>query len=447
MKKCKYFGTDGIRGIIGQDMTADLVTRIANATAVYMPKRPGKVVIGWDTRASCDFIVHILAGMLSYHGIDVIKVGVVPTAALSYLTNKLNVDLGIMVSASHCSAKYNGVKYFTSIGEKLDDDETYEFDKLIVQKETPQEAAKEIGVIADDFKAIKLWQKYLVKKFKSIAGSKIKVAVDGAFGSGAQCAQEVMHALGINVTSFNDKSTGFNINDGCGATKPSYMNTAMKNGGFDIGFAFDGDADRCIVFDEKGNHVHGDAVIFLLAKYFKDRGKLNKDKIAGTILFNLGVEKCLNQQGIKLVRTDVGDSKVYHALKTEKLSMGGETSGHINFADIWCTGDGLVLALMMIAVLQGQNKPTSEVCSGVTIFPQININSEATPDQKRQLFADKGFDKFVKDCQKKYPDFRIIVRPSGTENIVRVTVEGADTKACEQIAMEIIAQIRKTLAK
>jgi len=442
MKKNKYFGTDGIRGIVGQDFDAELAIRIAHATATYIKRRPAKVVIGWDTRASCDFIVHIFAGILSYYGIDVVKVGVVPTAALSFLTNKLKADLGVMVSASHCSAKYNGVKFFTPRGEKLSDDENYEFDKLIV-KNTRAEG-EYVGTITENLKAIKIWQRYLVRKFKPLLDLKLKIAVDGAFGSGAKCAREVFETLGIHADFLNDKSTGFNINDGCGATKPSYMSAVMSNGDFDLGFAFDGDADRCIVFDEKGNHIHGDIIIFLLAKYFKDQGKLAKNKTVATILFNLGVEKALNAQGIKLVRTNVGDAPVYHALKKEGLTLGGETCGHIIFPHIWRGGDGLVLALMVLAVLNGKGK-FSELSNEVSVYPQININTEANPAQKRKLFTDKDFNTFVKSSQSKYKDFRIIVRPSGTESIVRVTVEGAEKNKCEQIAIEIVAKIRKVL--
>jgi len=449
MKKCKFFGTDGIRGVVGQDFDTELVTRIANATAAFIQKRPAKVIIGWDTRASCDFIVDILAGTLAYYGIDVVKVGVVPTAALSFLTNKLKANLGIMVSASHCTTKYNGVKFFTDVGEKLSNAQTFEFDKLIVKKTKPTAAGKIIGTSTQDLKAIKLWHKFLANKFKSTIKRDIKVAVDCAKGSGTQCAKEVLKALGVKATFFNDTSTGFDINDGCGATKPVFMNNAMAKKGFDIGFAFDGDADRCIVFDGQGNHIHGDIVIYLLAKYLKNQGKLAKNKVAGTILFNLGMEKELGGQGIKLIRTDVGDAYVYHAMKVEKLSMGGETSGHINFADVWCTGDGLVVALMVMSVIASETKQSSinELVSNVSLFPQININTDATPEQKKQLFKDAGFLAYVKQQQKKHTDFRIIVRPSGTENIVRVTVEGPDTKMCEKIATEIIAQIRKTLVK
>jgi len=447
MAKYKFFGTDGIRGIIGQDFDTELVTRIANATATFIKKRPAKVIIGWDTRASCDFIVDILAGTLAYYGIDVVKVGVVPTAALSFLTCKLKANLGIMVSASHCSIKYNGVKFFTDIGEKPSNVQTSEFDKLVVQKAKPTAAGKNVGTSTQDLKAIKLWQKFLVGKFRSTIKTDIKVAVDCAKGSGTQCAKEVLGALGVNATFFNDTSTGFDINEGCGATKPTFMNNAMRGKGFDIGFAFDGDADRCIVFDGQGNHIHGDIIIYLLSKYLKSRGKLAKNKIAGTVLFNLGIEKELNNQGIKLIRTDVGDAYVYHAMKVGNLSMGGETSGHINFANVWCTGDGLVVALMVLSMLGENGKGLSELASEAKLFPQININTEATPQQKKQLFKDADFLNHVKQQKKKHTDFRIIVRPSGTENIVRVTVEGSEVKACEKIATEIIAHIKRTLVK
>jgi phosphoglucosamine mutase len=456
MKKLKYFGTDGIRGIIGQDFDSELAVRIANATAVYINSTgtaecssvgtsKGKVVIGWDTRATCGFIVDIFTGILSSYGINVVKIGVVPTAALSFLANRLNADLGIMVSASHCSAKYNGVKFFTPLGEKLDQDETLVFDKLIVQKSKPPHTPNVPGTITQDFDSIKLWQDFLVKKFKTLVKPGTKVAIDAAFGSGAECASFVMRELGLDVIVLNDKSTGFNINGGCGATMPSYMNGVMSNGDFDIGFAFDGDADRCLVFDEKGIQIHGDIVIYLLAKYYKDAGLLTRNEIVGTVLFNLGVEKSLNDIGITLTRTDVGDAYVYHALKTRELALGGETSGHVSFMDIWCTGDGLVLALMMLALKSSHNKKTSDIVTTVKLYPQVNINTPATPDQKKQLFESQDFKTFVKDYQKNHTDFRIIVRPSGTENIVRVTVEGESQKKCDDIALVIVEKIKSII--
>ena len=445
MKKCNYFGTDGIRGVVGKNFDADLVIRTANAAAVFIEKRPAKVVIGIDTRASCDSIEHILAGTLAYYGIDVVNVGVVPTAALSFLTKKLKCDLGMMVSASHSPTKYNGIKVVNSLGEKLPQSETCILDKLITKKAKPEAIAEKVGRITKDLKAIKLWQKYLIKLFAPLVKPGTKVALDGSYGSGVECAREVMRTLGLQVQFFNDLATGFNINEGCGATKPAYMNAAMPGKGFDIGFAFDGDADRCIVFDGEGNHINGDIVIYLLAKYLKSKNKLKRNKIVSTILFNLGVEKSLNLQGIKLVRTDVGDSNVYHALKVGNLSMGGETSGHVNFPDILCTGDGLALALMFLAMLGSQDKSLKQLCAEVVTYPQININTECSPEQKKQLFSDKEFLKFVKDTQTKHKDFRIIVRPSGTENIARVTVEGAEIKQCETIAIDITAKIRKVL--
>jgi len=449
MGKCQYFGTDGIRGIIGERLDAELITRIANATANYVTTKKQddttrKVIIGTDTRASCDFIVHIFAGILSGFGIDVVKVGIVPTAALSYLTNKLAADLGVMVSASHCTAKYNGVKVFTPEGEKLSEKENQIFDNMIVKRAMPA-SSKTVGAITEDLKAIKLWQNFLVKKFANLKGNKLRVALDCAYGSGAECARNVLNALGFDVTLFNDKFDGFNINDGCGATKASWLSDKMKDGNFDIGLAFDGDADRCIIFDELGNHIHGDVVIYLLAKHFKEKGELAKNKIVGTILTNLGVENSLKEIGIKLVRTDVGDAPVYYALKDEGLTIGGETCGHVIYPKVWCAGDGLVFALLVLATLGSGDKKLSELSGAATVYPYKSINTEATPEQKKQLFADADFKRYLKDSAVKYSDSRIIVRPSGTENIVRVTVEGAETVACEKIATEIVAKIKQVL--
>jgi len=299
--KLKHFGTDGIRGIVGRDIDAYYVFDVANAVVDGLELdesngegQPKKVVVGWDTRASCDFIVEVIAGVLASRGIDVIKVGIVPTTAVSFITTRLRANLGIVVTASHNNATYNGIKFFNSNGSKLSDIYVKKIDSLIGKKRNKEYIVDRVGRIISDDEAIKKWQKFLIKQFTDLKGwaSGKRLAIDCAYGSGAECARVVLSTLGFEIVGFNTDYNGLNINDGCGATKPSWLTNKMKEKqqSFVAGFAFDGDADRCVVFDERGDTVHGDVLMYILTKRLKNKGELKGNKIASTIMFNLGVE-------------------------------------------------------------------------------------------------------------------------------------------------------------
>ena len=426
----KHFGTDGIRGIVGQDFTPNYIFDIASAvTFVCQPKR---VVIGWDTRASCDFIVNVFAGVLAGLGVKVLKVGIVPTAALSFLTNKLSADIGVMVTASHNDYTYNGIKLFASSGEKMNDQTTQKINKLIGMRcDCKRITADKVGKITDNNRAIKYWHRFLIKQFS--INKEFRIAIDCAYGSGFGCAQDVMKGLGVNATLFNTEHNGININHDCGATKPAYLRYKMLNGNYDVGFAFDGDADRCVVFDEHGNAIHGDVLIYILAKHLK------ADKIATTILFNLGVQKELEKQGIQIIKTDVGDRHIYAAIKQYELKLGGETSGHIIMPDRWCSGDGLMVALVVLSIMKQSGKKLSELVHGIKLYPQINRNIPATQVQKQKIKP------YIKMRQCGCATYKIIVRPSGTENLIRITVEGNNLAECELLANQIILEIKAQL--
>ena len=421
----KHFGTDGIRGIVGDVITTDYVIKVAKATVAAI--QPKKVVIGWDTRSSCDFIVNIMAGILAGSGVAVVKVGMVPTTALSYITYKTGADLGIMISASHNDYTYNGIKFFDSCGNKLGDEAAGKIDALIDSFGDGfdnAETAKPVGTITYDATAINIWQKFLISKFNKVK-RKGKIAIDCAYGSGAGCAKDVLKALGLRATLFNTKYDGLNINANCGAINPETLTKLMMGSQFAVGFSFDGDADRCVVFDENGDAVHGDVLIYLLAKH------LGAKKIASTIMFNLGVEKDLQKMGIEVIRTAVGDRFVKQAIVEHNLKIGGETSGHIIIPKIWKGGDGLIVALMVLEIMQKSGRKLSELCSGINITTQINKKVPVTLEQKKQ----------TKSKIEMQGDYKVIVRPSGTENIIRVTVEGACKQQCERIAQAEVAKL------
>ena len=431
-----HFGTDGIRGTVGEKITADYVLNIAHATAIAC--QPKRVVIGWDTRKSGDYIVSVFAGVLASHGIDVIKVGIIPTTGLSFLTSKLSADLGVMITASHNDFTCNGIKIFSAAGEKIDNQTTAKIDRIISKRKNfaPIPADK-VGVITENPDAIKYWQRFLVARFKALrsVSKGVRIAVDCAYGSGGQCAGNVLNSLGFDVTLFNTEYNGININHECGATKPRHLRGIMQNGDFDIGFSFDGDADRCVVVDKNGETIHGDVLIYLLAKY------LNAGKIAVTVLFNLGVKQELNKIGIKVIQTDVGDKYIYKAIKQHRLALGGETSGHIIISNIWCSGDGLLTALMTLAVMQQSGKTLGELAKNIETYPQVSNNIPVTSTQKKKIKA------YVKTWRSDVgrESYKIIVRPSGTESIIRVTVEGPSRTQCEQLISQITLEIHKKL--
>jgi phosphoglucosamine mutase len=509
--KLAHFGTDGIRGVVGSGFDAGYIFNIASAAArwlcghnthdvVYNDKHNTPyVVVGWDTRASCDFIADIFCGVLAGAGIHVLKVGVVPTAALSYLTAKFGAQMGIMVSASHNNYTYNGIKFFGPGGAKLSEDATRGLDALLTEnqrRKTKNECAvhttaERVGRVKTDLKAIKHWERFLIKQFKklSAATTRTRVVIDAANGSGAECARRVLTALGYDVVLYNTAPDGFNINKGCGATVPDFLadiikrenGKASKHSASDrslptkrlplaAGFAFDGDADRCVVFDERGEAVHGDVLIWFLAKHLKSKGQLRGNKIAATVLFNLGVERALLSEGIGLIRTDVGDRFVYRAIKEQGLSLGGESSGHVIFPEIWTSGDGLLTALAALRALQetkderqktksekqktkDERQKTERECDvnlsdlvgTAGVYPQVNENIAASAGAKARLMRDPDFKAYFTRLSRDNPDHKIIVRPSGTEDIIRVTVEGCDPAAAACIKNEIALEIRARL--
>lgn len=469
--KLKHFGTDGIRGIVGGSITPKYIFKIAEATAellrnrTYANEKKALVVLGCDTRLSCEYILNILSGVLAGYGVDVVTVGVVPSAALSFLTVNFNADLGIMISASHNSSLYNGCKFFDRTGEKLGEEKTAQLEKLIGKNscEISAAASENVGAIKHRHGAARLWEKHLIKTFKPFfsalkrESSPETVHIDCAFGSGGECARKVLKSLGFDVRLHNTEYDGFNINRSSGAISPLSLRRAMKKAaesniispfawvtrepnrdGFSVGFAFDGDADRCVVIDSDCEIVHGDVLLFNLAKSLKEKGLLAHNTLVATVMFNLGVEKALEGEGIKLLRTPVGDSHVYEAIKKHGLTLGGETSGHIIFPNIWCCGDALLTALQVLLVSQDSGK----AAGNCKIYPQVTKNISVTSTQKKEFAKNMAIKEYIKLIKQNHPDYRVIVRPSGTEEVIRVTVEGKEHVNCERLTAAICDKIR-----
>ena len=391
----KYFGTDGIRGVVGKTLTLDLVAKVGKAIAL---QKYQSAVIGWDTRKSSSSIVKQLTKTLKHKGLKVTHIGVVPTAALAFFTRELKQDIGIMITASHNPPNYNGIKLFAPTGEKLDEQLTGQIDRLIDMEE--------------------LWQDLLVAKFAPVFKDKKlpRVVLDCANGSGSIVAQDVLKRLGFDVELHNVQTDGNNININCGAVYPGYL-TGLIDG--QVGFAFDGDADRCVAVDESGTVVLGDILLAALARHLKT------NKFVTTVMFNTGTEKWLNSHGVEVIRTPVGDKYVYAELKklnNDGAVFGGEPSGHIIFPSLFPSGDGLVTALTVLQMIVEDGRTLRELCADIPVWPGIlrNVTTDLPPGE----FWKEG-------C-------RVLVRKSGTENVTRVLVEGENPERCNEVLLDVI---------
>ncbi|MCL2569696.1 MAG: hypothetical protein FWE16_00640 [Firmicutes bacterium] len=427
----KYFGTDGIRGRVGELFSPNFVQKVAMAVAAFLNENGAtQIVIGHDTRDSCDWIVTMFCNVLEKAGIDVLNMGVVPTIAVSFVTRELGCGMGIMITASHNSAEWNGIKLFTHDGGKISEKDIERLEQLI-----------DVAILSKSNKAlVDLWTSYLVEFFReSFIGKKLPhIVIDCANGSGADIARNVLGQLGFNFELINVQSNGKDINEDCGAVYPENLQTKVRKG--QIGFSFDGDADRCVVIDESGNVVHGDRLLAALGKY------VNVSKIAATVLFNGGAEEYLKSNGILLIKTPVGDKYIKTAMQENNLVIGGETSGHIIFSargiSDYYVGDGLYTALMTLEMMVNIDLNLMDLTKQILLYPNVVHNIKATNTQKDAIKT-KEFTEFVKNLEQQNKGYRLIIRPSGTEDVIRINVEGKCIQRCEDILILIIEKINK----
>lgn len=443
----KYFGTDGIRGRANTaPMTADMALKIAMATASALRERSGRevtnrAIIGKDTRLSgYMFEEAMCAGFVSM-GMDVILVGPIPTPGIAMLTRSLRADVGVMVSASHNLFQDNGIKLFGPDGYKLPD----EIERLIETK-LESDLTPELALPADLGKATRLddalgrYVEHIKSSFpKGSSLDGLRVVVDCAHGAAYKVAPQVLWELEADVFSIGVSPNGRNINDGFGATATENLQKAVIERGADIGIALDGDADRLIMVDEKGQKIDGDQLMAALAFSLQQSGSLAQDTVVATVMSNLGFEKALAAKGIKLVRTQVGDRYVVEAMREKGYKLGGEQSGHIILADCNTTGDGLVAALQILAILKQQQRKASDALRVFTPLPQIlrNVKFAGGKPLENSKVQDA-----IQNAEKKLAnDGRLLVRASGTEPLIRVMAEGADSKLVENIVGDLCAVI------
>ncbi len=445
----EYFGTDGIRGRANvHPMTAEMTMKVAMATVkVLRARRKGqptdRVVIGKDTRLSCYMLEQaITAGFLSM-GMHVILTGPVPTPGVAMLTRSLRADVGVMISASHNSFEDNGIKLFGADGYKLDDEIELEIEAAL-----GGDLEKDLALPADLGKAARLDDtigRYAESVKRSLPRGTtlqgLKVVVDCANGAAYKVAPQVLWELEADVIAIGDAPNGRNINDGYGATATGKLQEAVVDHGADIGIALDGDADRLIMVDEKGNKIDGDQLMAALALSMQDKGELAKPALVSTVMSNLGLERLLKSKGIDLIRTAVGDRYVVETMRAEGYNLGGEQSGHIVLSDYNTTGDGLQAAIKMCAIVKESGQKASEVLNLFEPLPQILRNvefKEGKPLDEAEVKA------AIKKAESSFAnDGRVLVRASGTEPVIRVMAEGDDQQKVEDIVGDLCAIIEK----
>ena len=435
----KYFGTDGIRGIAGESLTADLSFKVGKALGKLLTEKKDhpKVVIGRDTRISCDMIEHALTAGLTSTGVNVMTVGIIPTPAIAYLTKTIETDSGIMISASHNPYQDNGIKIFGPDGFKLTDEQELEIESLIDNSEQIKNASFEkIGKV---YGGNELTQKYIQHIKQSITGdlSDIKIALDCANGATTGVAPFIFGDLEADIETIGCQPNGVNINDNVGSTKIETISEFVKENNVDVGFAFDGDGDRVLAVDAKGNIVDGDKIMFILAKHLKEQGELKDNMVVSTVMSNIGFYKAIEENELQSVKTAVGDRYVVEEMRKNDYSLGGEQSGHIVLMNYATTGDGILTAVKLANIIKTSGKSLEELASEVNIYPQKLVNIKVV--DKKTAMEDA---EILAECEKVEKELegngRILLRASGTENLIRVMVEASSDeltdKYCEQVA-------------
>ncbi len=443
----KYFGTDGIRGTVNKfPMTAEIALKIGTAIGAKFTdgNHRHRVVIGKDTRLSGYVIEPALTAGLAAVGMDVFLVGPVPTPAVSMLTRSIRADIGIMISASHNPYYDNGIKIFTRDGNKLSDQLEKEIEAMIESDMSQYLATPEkLGRVKRLDDASNRYIEFVKNSFpKDKTLTDLKIVVDCANGAAYNIAPKILWELGAEVISIGVNPDGFNINEKCGSTHPEALCKKVIEEKADIGIALDGDADRLLVVDEKGQAIDGDKLIAIIAEKLHDDGNLKKDTVVITKMSNLALENYLRYIGISTIRAQVGDRYVLEEMRKNKCNFGGEQSGHIVLSDYSTTGDGLIAALQILSILCESNKPASEVLNIFQLAPQILKNVKFEAGRKNPL-EENSIKEFIAQKEKELNgDGRILVRKSGTENLIRVMLEGSDKALIERICDEIIEKIR-----
>ncbi len=442
----KLFGTDGVRGIANKELTCPLAYNIGRAIAHYLKQgnTQPKIVIGKDPRISSDMLENALTSGILSAGANVMKPGVLPTPAVSLLTRQYHCDGGIMISASHNPAEYNGIKLFDENGMKFSDEIENFIENLVTNGSgIPTPAGNGIGAVLPSQNAKKDYCDWLISK-ASADLSGMKIALDCANGATWELAKEVFCKLGAEIFITADKPNGININENCGSTVLESICRFTKETGADFGVAFDGDGDRALFCDEFGNEIDGDQCLAIFSHHMKQQNRLAKNTLVATVMSNLGLTLFAKEHGISVVSVKVGDRYVWEELQKGGYSLGGEQSGHIIFSDDAVTGDGILTALKMAEILSQTETPLSRLSQLMTKLPQVLYNVKITKDAKDKIPTDTELQAIVENTKKMLGERgRVLLRPSGTEPLYRVMLEGENTETITKLGQKIVSYLEK----
>ena len=447
----RLFGTDGARGVANTELTCETAMNIGRAVAMELTDSENthpKILIGKDTRVSSDMIECAIAAGLCSAGANVVHLGVVPTPAVAYLITKYGADAGVMISASHNPCEFNGIKVFSGDGYKLPDELEEQIEAIVLDhvEPYPKPTHGQVGSVSYAENAHRDYIDH-IKSTIPFPLDGLRVALDCANGSAATTAETLFTELGAECHMLHDKPNGVNINDNCGSTHMESLRDYVLKNGLDAGIAFDGDADRCLAVDEQGNLIDGDFVMAIMAADMKSTGRLAKNTVVGTVMSNLGFIRFCEDNGIRFNATKVGDRYVLEKMRLEGYNLGGEQSGHVIFLEYGTTGDGQLTGAQLMSTLCRRQAKLSSIATLMEKFPQVLVNVKVSADGKLKFHTNSTIKKAIKAAEKQLgKDGRILVRPSGTEPLLRVMVEGENLEEITQMANEIADVIREQLS-
>ncbi len=451
----KYFGTDGIRRIANTELTPELAYRVAKAGAYVLSKHANHtptILIGRDTRLSGTLIESaMVTGFLSY-GANVKLLGVLPTPAVAYLTRKFKADASVVISASHNTYEFNGIKYFSNKGMKIPDELEEEIEEIMDSEKLSMFTAVGDKIGTSEY-ALDLVDEYVYffrKQFDDVMEKNLKegfvVGLDTANGATSVVAEKVFQSLGIPYKIINNHPDGININQNCGSTHLEGLKKFVVENHLSLGIAYDGDGDRCLAVDEKGNEIDGDKLLAIISQNLRKKGKLNKDTIVATVMSNLGLNKYTQNNGLALQQTKVGDRYVLEEMIKNGYNLGGEQSGHVILLDYNPTGDGILTSLMLIQTIFEENKKASELGEMISLYPQVLVNAKVDNNKKYDYEKDVSIKEAIEELEKEFAgNGRVLIRPSGTEPLIRVMIEGEDQEYITKKAKEIAKLIEEKL--
>lgn len=442
----QYFGTDGVRGVANTELTPELAFKLGRAGGYVLTRgtENPKILVGRDTRISGHMLESaLIAGLLSI-GVEVMRLGIISTPGVAYLTRAMGAEAGVMISASHNPVADNGIKFFGSDGFKLSDAQEEEIESFLEDSEgnIPRPVGPAVGTVNDYFEGGQKYLQFLKQTVQEDDFDGLKIALDCAHGATSTLAPHLFADLEAAIVTMGASPNGTNINDGVGSTHPEHLAKFVVEQGADLGLAFDGDGDRLIAVDETGKIIDGDHIMYICAKYMKSLGFLKKNTLVTTVMSNLGLYKALESEGIDTRQTAVGDRYVMEAMREEGFSLGGEQSGHIIFLDFTTTGDGMLSALQLVSTMKATGKKLSELANQMETFPQKLVNIKVT--DKKQVLEDPAISDLITDVEREMAgNGRILVRPSGTEPLVRVMAEAPTEEACDAIVERVANAVRE----